>query len=698
MSLMRRIYFACLLPALWLLGVGTALIDAFQIGVMFQEDRLGISLVAGCMLSAVVLLSIVLWTWRVKSIDTDRIIVRDCCVMFVMVLILKIAWCCWLNNTQPNDMERYWRYGQALASGSYHDLHSVSKITPGVFARRSFYYTAPIFRFLGPEQRHLEIANVALQLCTLLLLFLWGRSAIGLRATAIALPWYVLYPDWWFAPTLASHEIPAMLLVSCVLWAAEASRRQLICERDLGLRDFGRLLLLAGFAGMCSAYLNMIRDFGPVLLFIAAMGVGLYFWGYGDLRGLWSIPVPVRSREFILVQCCLVFCFIYVGTNRALFRIQEIPEFGESSSFPLSNLIASIATDSDATFPENAPWLIQYNSAIAADQKNALLARKILWEKLGKGLDFWAHVYRKKQVLASAARTMEYAFCGDQGSFTRPWDLPGYAIGRIYCGVVYGMLSLIVLLRLIHVEQLPIGGGEFVAFVFGFGLLTPVLLITEAQPTYDQLLVIPMGAAAGVLACSGERCGNSVRFGSGRRKLLAGACCLSGVVGLQAALGLAVNSLGLTFASIGQVKCHEGTVSVRPERLTLNLGQSKGNASGKAVLADVEFELSGKSVEDGVLRFFLSSDHQHQMLMNAMPWGDCPWTWELLIDGGGGLSGFVRDLGNPHLQELGLKERGRSVVHCRLVVRGDRRWSLKREGVENFVLFPEERIALEYCY
>jgi hypothetical protein len=697
MNRMRGLYFACLLPALWLVGAGTALIDACQLGVIFQEDRLGISLLSGCVLSGIVLGGVLLWTWRIRSLGTDRDIVKHCCVMFLIVVVLKIGWCRWLNDTQPNDMERYWRYGQLLARGDYHDLQSAWKVTPGIFVRRAFYYTAPIFRFLGSEQWHLEIVNVSLQMGTLWILFLWGRSAIGLRATATALPWYVLYPDWWFAPTLASHEIPAMLLVSCVLWASESFRRHLPQQaREPGV--LGRLLSYTVFAGVCSAYLNVIRDFGPIMLLTAAVGVGMYFWGYGNFSGLWSNGVSLRSRESILLQCFVVFCLVYTGTNLALFRLQEIPEFQERSSFPISGFLPSVATDSDATFPTLAPWLLQYTRAIPADEKNALLVRKSLWEKLGKGMEFWAHVYRKKQVLASAGRTMEYAFCGDQGSFTRPWDLPRYAFGRIYCGVVYGLLSLLVLLRLLRVEQLPMGGGEHLAFVFGLGLLTPLLLITESQPTYDQLLIIPMGAAVGVLACSSEMSRNSVRFGTGKYKVLTGACCLAAAVSLQAALGGVVNRLGMTFATIDRVKCHVGEFSVRPERLTLNLSQPKSDAIGVAELADVEFSLLGKSLEDGVLKFFLSSDHQNQMLMNDLPWGDCPWTWDLIIDGRVVLSGFVRDLGTPVLKELRLPEQGHSVVNCRLVVRGDRSWSIKEEGIENYVRFPEERIALEYCY
>jgi hypothetical protein len=696
MNWFRGILFVCVLPALWIAGIGASLIDAAQLLVIFWEDRSGGDLISGCLLAGIALTGIVLWTWQIRRQVTDRGILRHCYWLLLAVLIAKIGWCCWLDSYQPNDMYRYWRYGQLLANGD--NLISDWIITPGIFVRRAFFYTAPIIHFVGPELRHLEMVNVALQIATLWMLFLWGRSAIGLRATALAMPWYVLYPDWWFAPTLASHDIPAMLLVSCVLRAAEGIRCQLCRPQAQLTAAWGRLVLYSVIAGVCTAYLNMVRDFGPILLLTAVMGITFYFWGYGNLRALWANPHSVGSRESAVCQCLVLFCLIYVGTNRLLVMASDIPELRDSNSFGIGNLTTSVGTDGDGTFGHLAPWFLQYAPALPVSDKTEVFARKLLWEKLGKGLAFGAHVYRKKQVLASAARMMEYAFCGDGGSFTRAWDISRYAIGRNYCGLLYGVLSLLVLLRLSGVDRVPIHGGECMALILGLGLLVPLLLATESQNTYDQLLAIPMGAAVGVLTCGGVLSPNGASAGRSGRRLLVGATCLVILMGFQAAVGMLVNGLGLTFATFDRAKCLTGEFDVSPARLTVDLSKPANSTLGATALADIQFRLSGRSLEDGVLKFFLSSDHMNQKLMKAAPWGDCPWTWDLTIDGRVVLSGLVRELSSPKLKELRLTEQGRRFVQCRLVVRGDHQWAMRFVGTEDYEVVPQPRMAIEYCF
>ncbi len=172
MGWFRGILFVCVLPALWIAGVGASLIDAAQLLVIFREDRSGGDLISGCLLAGIALAGIVLWTWQIRRQVTDRGILRHCYWLLLAVLTAKIGWCCWLDSAQPNDMGRYWRYGQLLANGSREELVSDGMFTLGVFVRRVFFYTAPIIRFVGPELRHLEIVNVALQMATLWMLFL----------------------------------------------------------------------------------------------------------------------------------------------------------------------------------------------------------------------------------------------------------------------------------------------------------------------------------------------------------------------------------------------------------------------------------------------------------------------------------------------------------------------------------------------
>lgn len=694
----RRRVFDGILSSLWVAGAGIALIDAGELLVIFREDRSGTDLVVGSLLATVAVLGTLCWTLRIRGLHTDSGVLRHCYWLLAAVLLGKIAWCCWLDSAQPNDMGRYWRYGQLLANGSREELISDGMFSLGLFVRRAFFYTAPIFRFLGNEQRHLEIVNVGLQISTLWMLFLWGRSALGLKAAAMALPWYVLYPDWWFAPTLASHDIPAMLLASFLLWAVEGVRCQLCNSLSPPSHARRILIFYTIFGGACTAYLNMVRDFGPIMLLIVVFGTLFYVVGYGDLRALRERPFCFQTRESAALQCLVLFCVVYIGTNRTLLWAEDIPELRKSSSLGIVLLTSSVGTDDDGSFTSLAPWFLQYAPVLPPDDANEVFARKLLWEKLGKGPRFWTHVFRKKQILAGAARTMEYAFCGDGGSYLQTWDIPYHTMGRIYCGLLYGLLSLLVLLRLLVLDQLPIRGGESIGGILGLGLLTPLLLATEAQNAYDQLLAMPMGAAVGVLAVGAAQPLSNTGPSLWKRRLLLGSGCLISVAGLQATLGVVVNERGLTFATFDQVACRTGECNASPERLSVDLRRRLGDSSGSTDLADVAFELSGRSLEDGVLRFFMSSAHHQQRLLNQVPWGDCPWTWDILIDGVVVRSGLVRDLSRPVLTEVALPVAGQRSARCRLVVRGDPSWTPNSAGRDQFETVPQPLIAMEYCY
>jgi hypothetical protein len=698
MDWVRRSIFAGLLATLWVAGAGMALIDAGQFLVIFREDRSGADLAAGCLLAGGAVLGIVFWTRRIGRQSTDAAVLRHCYWLLAAVLIAKIGWCCWLDSAQPNDMGRYWRYGQWLAAGNYEELFADGMFSLGLFVRRAFFYTAPIFRFVGREQWHLEIVNVALQMGTLWMLFLWGRSAIGLKATACALPWYVLYPDWWFAPTLASHDIPAMLLVSCVLWAVEGMRQEICRLQAGGESASGRLVFYSVFTGVCTSYLHMVRDFGSIMLLTGMLGTVFYFWGYGNFRTLWAVPFTLRSQELAVAQCLVLFCLVYLGTNRLLLIVEEIPELQESSVLGISHLTSSVGTDEDAVFWALAPWFLQYSPALPASERTEVFTRKLLWEKLGKGLHFWPHVYRKKHVLAYSARTMEYALGGIGGDAWFCTDLTHLASLRVFCSLVYGYVALLFLIRLLIIFEFPPQTGEIVSLILAFGFLSPLLLATEAQHAYDQLLAMPMGAAVGVLSVGAAKPLGVGRPSLWNRRLLVGASGLTLVVGLQALLGVLVNVLGLTFATFDLVECRAGDFAVAPERLTLDMTQRPGDTGESTDLADLEFQLSGKSLEDGVLKFFLSSDHHRQQLMNPLDWGDCPWTWEILIDGVVVRSGLVRDLSRPVLMEVALPAPGQQSAGCRLVVHGDPEWKAEFPGWEELGIIPRPRIAMEYCY
>jgi hypothetical protein len=442
----------------------------------------------------------------------------------------------------------------------------------------------------------------------------------------------------------------------------------------------------------------MVRDFGSIMLLTGMLGTVFYFWGYGNFRTLWAVPFTLRSQELAVAQCLVLFCLVYLGTNRLLLIVEEIPELQESSVLGISHLTSSVGTDEDAVFWALAPWFLQYSPALPASERTEVFTRKLLWEKLGKGLHFWPHVYRKKHVLAYSARTMEYALGGIGGDAWFCTDLTHLASLRVFCSLVYGYVALLFLIRLLIIFEFPPQTGEIVSLILAFGFLSPLLLATEAQHAYDQLLAMPMGAAVGVLSVGAAKPLGVGRPSLWNRRLLVGASGLTLVVGLQALLGVLVNVLGLTFATFDLVECRAGDFAVAPERLTLDMTQRPGDTGESTDLADLEFQLSGKSLEDGVLKFFLSSDHHRQQLMNPLDWGDCPWTWEILIDGVVVRSGLVRDLSRPVLMEVALPAPGQQSAGCRLVVHGDPEWKAEFPGWEELGIIPRPRIAMEYCY
>jgi hypothetical protein len=700
MGLMRwvqSLLLSWVLPALWVGGLGVALFDASQLLVILREDRAGTNLCEGSILAGVVLIGILLWTWRIRRMNTDLSILKSCYLLLTATLIAKICWCFWLDSAQPNDMWRYWGYGKLLAEDNKPSLLADTMLLKDVFIRRSFFYTGLIFRWLGIGAAQLELANVGLQVATLLFLLLWGQSALGLRAIAAALPWFVVYPDWWFAPTLANHDIPAMFFISVVLWSAERLRIKITEAHSVSVSHTISLMASVAVAAIGSAFLNVTRDFGPfaILAAIFAAVLALMLAKRNDIPPL--SPARRVPAAYTILSCLVLFLSLYTLANRTLLQASEIPGISQRGINQLETFSAS-NSDSNGSFSTLAPWCYMYIPALPADEKHEVLQRKLLWEKLGKRYRFWSHLAEKKSVLAYSGKTMEYAFCGIDGDQMGLWDIEHFSMHTIFCGTVYGTLVIIFLIRLLVLDRVAIDPGESAVLILGVTFLVPLLLLTEAQNTYDQVLAIPLGSGAGVIAVRSWSAQAAQITQPVYVRLLRGGFCLLLLILSQLFFGVIVNSSGMTFAVVSDVVNRNCRVECSDTRVALDFTQSQYPGISDSILAEVEFRLKGRSLGDGTVCCFLSSDHESQQHFYPIDWGTCPYRWEIWLDGGRAANGDLRDLSSPKFLKMQIADLERDSISCRLLIKVREPWTGRISLPSWNPSEGKKRIAIEYCH
>jgi hypothetical protein len=627
------------------------------------------------------------WIWRVAKSPSDSNVVRNVLVLMVIICLLKVVWCNLVDSVQPSDLARYYKYGQEIATGNWHYVNSDQHPFREIFAQRAYFFTAPIFRVFGSSAAVLERANIVMQMCTLLLFFLWAKAVAGVKPAAIGVYLLAVYPDWWYAVTLASHDTPAMMLFSLILYSfSQSLAREGVFGNEHPATGRSVACFWSAIAGFSVSYLSLQRGIAPVVW------IGLIVWfvsqcmlRYGD--GFQAMLLWIRNRAKMLGVMLVVYALsqhlLPVHLNS---HLQRRP--GESTLAVLS----SVGSDKDALVRDTHPWRLEYLPSAPIAERDSLIGRKLLWEKVGSGTELWLHALRVNRLTANCERMMEFAFCGIEREWFQAWDLYHWSEKRVVCSGVYTFIVLLALLRTLSLGRHPVRLGEVFALgiAFAFAVLLPLAL--ESGSSYDMYLMIPLALSGGILtACAQPVTPSVLCSGRSVRSVSLGVAALALIVMLHQAAATQILGRFPPFFKFDESNVVGDAVSIsHPLKVRLPL-DSLCETTG-AANAECRFTLALTHLaEKNRLRGFLSADQEEQGVFWTINWGDCPVYYELSIGGAIISSGMLKELRQPLFFDTEVAKTAAGEIEGRL-----RAWTTTRFADPPDLVVPA--LCVEYLH
>jgi hypothetical protein len=608
---------------------------------------------------------------------------------FVAIFVTKLAWCLQFDSYQPSDIGRYWRYGGAIAENRNDIiLAELGDINLPTYVSRAAIYPAPLFWLFGKSNETLELANILLQLSTLFFFFLWQYEKLGPKPACISLPFFTFYPDNWFGTTLASHDLFALFLISCLFLVSRKIETNL-CRSPSVLRAI-KIIAYTLLLGSTTQILDTQRGYG-IFIFATITFV--------IVANLLFNPRELILKTLLTHLVFLSFAFVagWLLTSILLQNYALPTDIIKSPKpQPLSSYISAVASSGDGSFTSITPWRWNYPSATPESHLNELLARKIAWEKFGATHDFWLHIVRKLSVLAISWRTAEFAFCNTEIEDFNQWDIAYHSLLINVCASNYCLLLFLFLIRLLFIRRLPIHANELPVWCLSFAFFAPLLLLTEVLPTYDQVFVFLLSSNAGILVTSATRIRNGKPnlCHQSLRKL---SCLLFiGVLFFTHWLtGTTFNKMGLTFAMVKSNGSEAKDRSSRPIKIAIQLPANDAPTIDELVISQHSFTLKELYPSHETLKFFVSAGHEEHGFYTSVNWRNCPYTWRLKIDDEEVAYGKVSDAKLPKFFIAKLPKPFSQPINCTIEVRTSEDWSGE---IEFQGKFSKPTLTFEYFH
>jgi hypothetical protein len=619
-------------------------------------------------------------------------------VAIFLIGVIKAVWVARIETIQFSDYGIYWDFGRRMALGEWASLESATDSLRTLLVERSYMYFYFVARWFGHSQSVLEVCNVVTQILTASLLYIFVRSILGHRIAVLSLPLFVIHPDFWFAATVASHDTPGFLWLSCTFVAFEFGR-QLIEKFDAKTPATVACVLVVGILiGVVTGFLNLQRGFGPMV----------------TLSLLLAVPcLLLTSRErrlqtgvlFLLMVVCSI-----VSAQQTCNLVRSCLEerVGEMGSFSTLGYVTAVETRTNAGCDEMQPWRFLYYPAVPKSERTSLSLRKLWYEKVATGSSFLRHVLRKNEIIGSAGGVVTFAYGGRADSFdpdTRgiTWNALKYSFSSV-CEL---MLKSLFILRLLSLPMIPPSRGEIFPLVFSLVMMASLLLLAETNATYDAFLAFPMAWSGGVVLdrvfCrrGEQRTECAIRSVSQLwRWSKPGIVLLVVLFTTQASLAVLTKRIGYTFFQPEHLECrYEGDRSnVQPVLKTSDVSVSMTypvSGRGTTIPAGERiagtFQLRGFTGSGRKVRLFLSGNQRLEKVVRPTTvWDDVPVTYTVFLNSQLISSGQVAGLQQPIWLEVPVQESPRP-----------NEWQLMLESTKSWSS-PSQRhapaISIEYVY
>jgi hypothetical protein len=295
-------------------------------------------------------------------------------------------------------------------------------------------------------------------------------------------------------------------------------------------------------------------------------------------------------------------------------------------------------------------WRDEYFPLIPEDDRQELVNRKLLHEKLAAGSGVFGTMLRKAIVFARSDRTLD-------SDPNRP-VLP-YPVFRAVLGYgLSGWIILLAALRFWNADGVGFSKAEVFPACFVMMVLAERLLLGEARSEDSLNWLMPLCWSAGaVLGRRPLRASQSQpRFTGVPQHMLPGGAFLSAAILLHTAFGLVVDRSGRTFARITPVTADVAEPKIKAASevtrvsFTVSFPRSVQRLRpGDSVSDEVRVLCEGSDFSS--LRFFLSGG-QRQTRTTKMQWAGVPVKYQVYFNDVLVKSGPLSDLERPQYFDM----------------------------------------------
>ncbi len=607
-----------------------------------------------CLVGGVVLLR---WVAVDACLPGSRSHICCCGVFLLLLVLLRLCGSGAFPWLQTGDYASYWRIGGLMSRGEWGAIND-GYLGTEMMAVRAFLYSFPIRLVAGDSTLALVIVNTFCLVGACACLYAAMASWFGRTEAFIAAVLFSLHPDVLFGGHLCRHDNPAMLYLSVLFllfgrilaavlkgWSVGLCRPLMICQ-----------VIIAGFL---IGVLEAQRSYLPFLL--ASLGVVLGAAGIYSFSTLRIDGLPLRSAFQRPVACFIMFLLISstaVGVN-AMIVGKVRPLLGTTESTKNWRVLASMETRSEQTWLDFVPFCSQYTTQIPESQQGPFFIRKLLYEKIQSGIEFWISLLRKNSVVSatqSAIRLSGGVIANE--AFPSRFHVPLVTLKSTWGSGWYCFLLCLGIIRLLLIPVMPTHHFEWYPGVFSCVFLAMLLALAEAGEQYDLFLAFPLAiSGARVLGAQPWSLIREARKNTGASIVSVSSACVRyfstglsamlGVFALQLCLGMVVaGNPSLTFAELQVGSGSEGTGRAM-ERCAASLLPVSPRGMKKGESLTTHYEVSDSVLGSEWIHFFVSADQRRERLWPECDFTNLPLTFSVAVDDQIVCAGSVKDLKRP---------------------------------------------------
>lgn len=630
------------------------------------------------------------------SLQGSRGHVWRCSVFLILLLLLRLLGSGAFPWLQTGDYASYWRIGGLMSLGEWGAIND-GYLGTEMMAVRAFLYSFPIRLVAGDSTLALVIVNTFCLLGACACLYAAMVSWFGRTEAFIAAVLFSLHPDILFGGHLCRHDNPAMLYLAMLFLLIGRVLAVVLKHSSVGLWRPSMICQFM-FAGVLTGVLEAQRSYLPFLL--ASLGIVMGAAGICSFSSLRSDGVSLRRALQRPASCLIIFLLISVtavGVNGMIVG-KVRPLLGTTESTRNWRVLASMETRSEQTWLDFVPFCSQYTPQIPETQQSQFFIRKLLYEKIQSGVEFWSSLLRKNSVVSSTQSAIRLSGgVIPNEAFPSRFHVPLVTLKSTWGSGWYCVLLSLGIIRLLLIPVMPIHHFEWFPGVFSCVFLAMLLALAEAGEQYDLFLAFPLaisGARVIGIQCrtlirdTRENTGASmVHMSSGYLRFFApGVSAILGLAVLQLCLGQVVaGKPALTFAELQPAsksaatgRCAASLLPVSP--IALKQGES----------LRTHFEVSDSALASEWIHFFVSADQRRERLWPECDFTNLPLTFSVAVDGEIVCKGSVRDLKRPPFIVSRIS-RSRDIHRVELAVTAESDVSATQMGARG-------HLTIEYVY